>query len=260
MHEMGKYDVPANIHYVLSHAKGFDQVIWFGHSQGTAQWFIANALDSDLAKYFKAFIGLAPVMYVYNQNSVLVTTLSLLEVPDIVVCYKDSLLYMPGFNEIGTVFLHYFPRFVWNIVQTVVGFDKNLHLDLGMLPMMGENDVGGTSTKNLFHWVQMMRSGYFQQFDYGTPEANMRQYGQTTPPLYNTDNFKTNLAKVPIFLFAGGNDALVASDDYAKLLNILPASTKSKVITDYNHLDYMWAADINSNVNSDIFDFLKTLQ
>ena len=37
MNEMGKYDVPANVKYVLSHAQGnFDQVIWFGHSQGTA--------------------------------------------------------------------------------------------------------------------------------------------------------------------------------------------------------------------------------
>jgi hypothetical protein len=28
-----------------------------------------------------------------------------------------------------------------------------VHMDLGMLPMMGRNDVGGTSTKNLLHWV-----------------------------------------------------------------------------------------------------------
>jgi pimeloyl-ACP methyl ester carboxylesterase len=79
LHEMGKYDVPANVEYVLAHAMGnFQQVIWFGHSQGTSQWFIANAVHPELNKYFKAFIGLAPVMYVYNQNSVLATTLSLL--------------------------------------------------------------------------------------------------------------------------------------------------------------------------------------
>jgi len=41
-----------------------------------------------------------------------------------------------------------------------------------MLPMMGRNDVGGTSTKNLMHWTQMVRSGYFQAFDYGSPAAN----------------------------------------------------------------------------------------
>jgi hypothetical protein len=78
--------------------------------------------------------------------------------------------------------------------------------------------------------------------------------------MYNTDNFKTNLASVNILLFAGGNDALVAPTDYAKLLKILPANVKSKVIPDYNHLDYMWAADVNEYVNDDIRAFLKSLQ
>lgn len=31
MHEMGKYDVPANVHYVRDYTK-FEQVIWLGHS------------------------------------------------------------------------------------------------------------------------------------------------------------------------------------------------------------------------------------
>lgn len=246
MGDMAKYDVPAHVKYVLAHAQGnFSQVIWFGHSQGTAQWFIANSLDANLAKYFKAFIGLAPVMYVYNQNSVLATILSLLQIPDLAYYEIDSLLYIPGIADWATPFLHYFPRFVWNFVQTVVGFDKTYHLDLGMLPMMGRNDVGGTSSKNLMHWTQMMRSGYFQAFDYGSPAANQAIYGSDYPPMYNTDNFKTNLAGVNMLLFAGGNDALVAPDDYAKLLKILPANVKSKVIPDYNHLDYMWAADVN---------------
>ena len=159
---MGKYDVPAHVHYVLANAQGnFEQVIWFGHSQGTSQWFIANALDANLSKYFKAFIGMAPVMYLYNQESILVTTLSLLQVPELIYYYFDSLLYLPTIADWATPFLHFFPRFVWNIIQTLVGFDKELHLDLGMLPMMGRNDIGGTSTKNLFHWIQMIRAGYF---------------------------------------------------------------------------------------------------
>jgi len=33
--------------------------------------------------------------------------------------------------------------------------------------MMARNDVGGTSTKNLMHWIQMVRTGKFAQFDYG---------------------------------------------------------------------------------------------
>jgi pimeloyl-ACP methyl ester carboxylesterase len=260
MNEMGKYDVPANIDYVLAHSLGkFDQVIWFGHSQGTAQWFIANALDEKLAAKFKAFIGLAPVMYVYNQNSVLVTTLSLLEVPDLLSQYFNSFLYVPWLSSISGPFLHAFPRFIWNIVQTMVGFDKQQHFDFHMLPMMGRNDVGGTSMKNLMHWIQMVRAGYFRQYDYGSAAANQIAYGSDYPPQYNTAHFKTNLAHVSILFFVGGNDALVNSADYAKLLPLLPGTVKSKVITDYNHLDCMWSADVNEYVNDDVRAFLKSL-
>jgi pimeloyl-ACP methyl ester carboxylesterase len=62
--EMGKYDVPANVDYILEHT-GYEDLIYVGHSQGTAQWFIANCLyQEDIGHKFKAFIGLAPVMYV----------------------------------------------------------------------------------------------------------------------------------------------------------------------------------------------------
>jgi len=35
--EMAKFDVPANLNYILSQT-GADQVIYIGHSQGTSQW------------------------------------------------------------------------------------------------------------------------------------------------------------------------------------------------------------------------------
>ena len=132
-------------------------------------------------------------------------------------------------------------------------------MDLAMLPMMGRNDVGGTSMKNIYHWVQMIRGGYFQFYDYGT-DGNKIAYGQSYPPQYNTGTFKTNLAHVNMLLFAGGNDALVATTDYSKLLSLLPSSVKSKVIEDYNHLDYMWSADINTYINDDVRSFLASLE
>lgn len=91
---MGLYDVPANLGYILNKT-GFDQVIYVGHSQGTTQWFIANALNKNLAKHFKAFIGLAPVIYVGNSNSIAAKTLDLLKIPDLMYQIMDSVLYLP---------------------------------------------------------------------------------------------------------------------------------------------------------------------
>lgn len=41
---MGKYDVPANVDFILEQT-GFEKLIYMGHSQGTTQWFAGNALD-----------------------------------------------------------------------------------------------------------------------------------------------------------------------------------------------------------------------
>jgi len=49
--------------------------------------------------------------------------------------------------------------------------------------MMANNDIGGTSSKNMMHWAQMIRSGTVSHFDYGQ-EGNLAMYNQSTPPLY----------------------------------------------------------------------------
>lgn len=60
---------------------------------------------------------------------------------------------MPNLAPKCVPILHFLPRFVWNIVEGIVGFDKAYHIDMAYMPMMARNDVGGTSTKNLMHWI-----------------------------------------------------------------------------------------------------------
>ena len=78
--------------------------------------------------------------------------------------------------------------------------------------MMASNDVGGTSTKNLLHWVQMIRTKRFRPFDYGHAK-NMKVYGQSSPPDYDISNFKTNLKDVKFLLFIGHKDSLLNKQD-----------------------------------------------
>jgi len=49
--------------------------------------------------------------------------------------------------------IHLLPRTIWSVVSALVGFDLETHIDLVELPMMARDDVGGTSTKNMMHWV-----------------------------------------------------------------------------------------------------------
>ena len=58
-------------------------MVYVGHSQGTTQWFVANALDKGLARHFKAFVALAPVLYVGHSESIAARTLDILKIPDL---------------------------------------------------------------------------------------------------------------------------------------------------------------------------------
>lgn len=99
--------------------------------------------------------------------------------------------------------------------------------------MMGRNDVGGSSTVNLKHWIQLFKTGRF---------ASLERPGHPMVD-YPVANLAKNLEGTPITLFAGLNDALSQPGDMELLMNYLPKANTTKLVSikDYNHLDYMWA-------------------
>ena len=74
--------------------------------------------------------------------------------------------------------------------------------------MIANNDVGGTSPKNMVHWTQMMAADKIQLYDYGL-DGNIEHYGSESPPLYKLETLKERLANVPIMLLRGDEDPLV---------------------------------------------------
>lgn len=82
-------------------------------------------------------------------------------------------------------------------------------------------------------------------------------YGSSKPPEYDLESLRTNLANVQLLLITGENDALVADSDFALLTSALPINSKTVRVYDYNHCDYMWAADVHEFVNPHVLDFIK---
>jgi hypothetical protein len=115
---------------------------------------------------------MAPVLYTYNHVSVAVKVIDLLHISELLHYYFDGFLYYSFLPTLGVTFLHYFPRTALNFIYTVVGADRVYHVDPAFMPMMARNDVGGTSTKDVVHWIQNTRSGNMAQFDYGE-DGNM---------------------------------------------------------------------------------------
>eukprot|EP00347_Sterkiella_histriomuscorum_P003459 403364216 len=196
--QMAQYDLPSNLDYILSQT-GASQVIYIGHSQGTTQWFLSNIENQDIHSKFKAFVGVAPVLYAQHMESFLVKTAQYTDLTNIMRTFSDTVLYVPSIGKIGGYLTHFIPRTVWHFVQLIVGYDDTIHVDLVQLPMMSFNDVGGTSTSNMAHWGQMIFSGKLAKFDRGR-SGNLRAYNQTKPPLYDASVLKSRLQDVDMLL------------------------------------------------------------
>lgn len=97
-----------------------------------------------------------------------------------------------------------------------------------------------------------MFSGKFRKFDYGFFE-NLIKYGQSTPPAYD-------LSKVtaPVALYYSSNDLLAAIEDVDQLYHELSHVVLKYKITleSFNHLDFLWAIDINSLLHDRVIDMM----
>ncbi len=61
-----------------------------------------------------------------------------------------------------------------------------------------QTHMTGTSVKNMVHFAQMVISGNFQMYDYGSNRQNLIYHNQTTPPLYDLKNIN-----VPVAIYWG---------------------------------------------------------
>lgn len=65
-HEMGIYDLPATIDYVLAHSPGYKQLHYIGHSQGTTMSYVLGSERPDYMKKIKLMQSLAPSAFFIN--------------------------------------------------------------------------------------------------------------------------------------------------------------------------------------------------
>jgi lysosomal acid lipase/cholesteryl ester hydrolase len=120
-------------------------------------------------------------------------------------------------------------------------------------PFSNLNILGGSSTQTIVHWLQTMRSGRLAQYDYGE-EENQRKYGNKEPPLYEVEKLK--LVDIPMFMFRGEKDTIIAKEDMEKLSDLL-SDSKYKEIEDYSHIDYVWASNADEKIYNYILEFFR---
>ena len=104
----------------------------------------------------------------------------------------------------------------------------------------------------------MMKAGgnFFGKYDYGVEENQRRYNGSHTPPAFNLE-----AVSVPLYIFYGNGDKLVAPEDVKTLAERLP-STEAIYQIDYegwNHNDFVYAIDAKKLVYDIIIQHMETI-
>jgi len=120
------------------------------------------------------------------------------------------------------------PKLCFWFVQLVVSVRTNHRMEPSRLTDLFYFEPGGTSIKNLNHWVQLYSSKVFRMYDYGEAK-NIQIYGQKEPPTYDTEKFRHY--NIKSFLTYSDNDSFSYPQDLDTFVKLIPEETRNQVIT-----------------------------
>lgn len=250
MDEFAFHDIPDSINYILA-TTAAPSLSYIGFSQGTAQAFATLAVHPKLNDQINVFIALAPAMSPAGLSNGIVDALIKASPQVLYLLFGrrsilssatmwQSILYPPifvRFIDMGLRFL-----FGWT-AQNISPSQK-----LAAYPHL----YSFTSTKSVVHWFQIIRTKSFQMYDDDVqPVLALGSVSKYT----KVAKFPTRNIKTPIVLVYGGSDSLV---DIDVMMKELPSHTVATEIPHYEHLDFLWAREVDSLVFPHVFDALES--
>lgn len=249
MDEFAFHDIPDSIAYILENTEQ-KSLSYIGFSQGTAQAFASLAVHPKLNDQVNVFIALAPAMSPAGLHNGIVDALVKASPQVLFLLFGrrsilssatmwQSILYPPIFSRVIDMGLGFL--FNWK-TKNISASQK-----LAAYPHL----YSFTSTKSVVHWFQIIRNKSFHMFDDDVhPPLSLSSGKYTKVAKYPTRNIRT-----PIVLVYGGSDSLV---DIDVMLRELPKQTVATEIPHYEHLDFLWARDVEHQVFPHVFDALES--
>lgn len=250
MDEFAFHDIPDSIDYILDTTSA-SSLSYIGFSQGTAQAFATLSIHPSLNAKVDVFVALAPAMAPAGLSNGIVDALIKASPQVLYLLFGrrsilasatmwQSILYPPLFCktiDMGLSFL-----FGWH-AQNMSTSQK-----LAAYPHL----YSFTSTKSVVHWFQIIRTASFQMYDDDVQAplsiGSVSKYTKVA-------KFPTRNIKTPIVLVYGGSDSLV---DINVMLRELPPHTVATEIPHYEHLDFLWAREVDTLVFPHVFDALES--
>ena len=249
MDQFAFHDIPDSIDYILE-TTFQPSLSYIGFSQGTAQAFATLSIHPTLNDKVDVFIALAPAMSPAGLSNGIVDSLVKASPEVLFLAFGrrsilssatmwQALLYPPIFTRLIDMSLSFL--FGWRTKNISV------HQKLAAYPHL----YSFSSTKSVVHWFQIIRNRSFQMFD---DDIQAPLSLGASERYYKVAKFPTRNIKTPITLVYGGSDSLV---DIKVMLKELPRHTLAKEIPHFEHLDFLWAQEVDTLVFPHVFNALE---
>ena len=249
MDEFAFHDIPNTIDYILN-TTSQPSLSYIGFSQGTAQAFATLSIHPGLNDKVNLFIALAPAMSPAGLSNGIVDALVKTNPNLLFLAFGrksilssatmwQSILYPPIFVRLIDMSLSFL--FAW------YGRNITVQQKLAAYPHL----YSFTSTKSVVHWFQIIRNKSFQMYD--DDSTNKFSIGAGNR-YYKVAKFPTRNIKTPIVLVYGGSDSLV---DIRVMLRELPRHTIATEISHFEHLDFLWAQEVDTLVFPHVLEALR---
>ena len=249
MDEFAFYDIPNSIDYILTTTYQ-TSLSYVGFSQGTAQAFATLSIHPGLNDKVDVFIALAPAMSPAGLTNSVVDSLVKASPEVLFLAFGrrsmlssatmwQSILYPPIFVQ----FIDRSLKFLFNWSSLNI----SAHQKLAAYPHL----FSYTSVKSVVHWFQIIRNKSFQMYD---DDVQAPLSIGASDRYYKPAKFPTRNIKTPILLVYGGSDSLI---DIKVMLKELPRHTISKEVAHFEHLDFLWAQEVETLVFPHVFAALE---
>ncbi|XP_066476526.1 lipase member M-like [Tiliqua scincoides] len=247
-HELGIYDVPAAIHFILEKTQQ-DGLYYIGHSQGASVGLIAFSVMPQLGEKVKLFMCLAPAYTLVDlRGKFLPLVLAPQGLIRLIFGKKEFCLFS---NKLKAMFAKLCS---YAIIDKICLQTNDVYRKEDLNVSRADVYIGiypdFTSVKTIIHWNQVWKSHEFKYFDYGC--KNKEMYNMSTPPFYKIEDII-----VPTAVWSGGKDRTVTTRDTERLLPRIKPLVFYKEIPYWDHQDFIWGLDAPENLFSDVLCLME---